>query len=1036
MNLPRFAIRHQPIILSLVILAISIGLFNLSTMPRREDPEITIRDAVVVTTWPGASTKKIEELVTDPLEAAASEIGEVATITSKSLVGLSIIEITLDDTIDTTDQVWDDLRAKIRAVEDTLPTGVGRPYVNSDFGDVYEIVFALYQQPLDGQDETARSYTPRQLEIYAEQIGHELELIEAVGKVDLWGIQPERIYVEVDSADLANLDLTTSDLAQTFRARNIVTPGGELNTSRGRFAVAPTGAFSKVSQIEDLVVARRSNTSPVRLGDLPVQIDRRYAEPPPSLTYFSAPDISRRPCLVLGISMKSGRNVVEMSDAVEAALDRIGKAVLPPDLQLTRINDLARQVDARIQNFQLSLLHGVTIVLFVAVIAMGWRLALIMSAAVPLTMLTAIALVRPIGIELEQFAIASLIIALGLVVDNAIVISDNVARLIREGCSKLDACIQGAQDLAIPMLTATLTTIFAFLPMATMTGNVGEYISSLPVVVTATLIVSLVSAMTVTPITCLWLLKVVPNTDPEADLGRVGSAYKRLISWSLSHRFLILGLTVIVFLSSLTIIPVIGNQFFPSGHRDQFFVKVWLPESATIEATSRVAKDVEAAIVALNRGERGTDRIANIVTFIGIGGPRLMLTQAPDFSYPSYALLAVNTVDPSITDDVVMGARDSLASFHQARITVDKFVLGPPVDDPVAFRLSGPDHAILRQAADTMVQELKRIPGARQVYSNWGTTSYQVDVEIDPDAANLAGVTNANIALTLKAIISGAELTRFREGDHLVPVMLRTFREKREDLADLTGIYVNGSDGKVPLEAIATLQPSWQPAAVARRNRIPTVTIGARTDEGVLANDLASHAKPALEAVIADLPDGYRLEQGGEQEETTKALSQISTAIIMTVVLIFLLLIMQYNQFLKPLIIMLTIPMALIGVLFGLMLTDWALGFMASLGFLALTGIVINNAIVLIDFIEARVSRGREVRQAVIEAGRLRMRPILLTTATTIGGLLPLSLFGGPLWAPMTNGMIFGLLFSTALTLVVVPVLYVSFAERFGMRTI
>ncbi|MGI9436014.1 MAG: efflux RND transporter permease subunit [Geminicoccaceae bacterium] len=1039
MNLPRFAVSHRPIILSLVILAIGIGLFNLATMPRREDPEIIIRNALVVTAWPGASAKRVEELVTDPLEAATAEIAEVATIESKSLVGLSIIEVTLDDSVDATDQVWDDLRAKIRVAEGALPDGVARPFVNSDFGDVYEIVFALYQLPVAGQDQIDRPYSPRELEVYAEQIEDELELIEAVGKVDLWGVQPERIYVEVDSADLAKLELTASDLQRTIQARNIVTPGGELNTDRGRYAVAPTGEFSTVRQIEDLVIARQNGTLPVRLGDLPIQVDRRYAEPRLSLTRFSAPGTPHLPGLVLAVSMKSGRNVVEMSQAVDDTIATLGKTALPPDLSLTRVNDLARQVDTRIQDFQINLLQGVAIVLFVALIAMGWRPALVMAAAVPLSMLAAIALVRPLGIELEQFAIASLIIALGLVVDNAIVISDNVVRLIREGRSKLEACVQGAQDLAIPMLAATLTTIFAFLPMLTMVGNVGEYISSLPVVVTATLVASYVGAMVVTPITCLWLLKGPSSSDQAAGSGRFGAGYEQLISWSLSHKALVLGLTGLAFLASLLIIPVIGNQFFPSGQRDQFFIKVWLPEGATIETTSRITKEVEEAVLSLD-GPEGSDgeatRLANIVTFIGTGGPRLMLTQAPDFDSPYYALLVVNTTDPGVTDDVVAEAKERLARFHEARIAVDKFVLGPPVDDPVAFRVSGSNHAVLRRAADEMVRQLKATSGARQVYSNWGATGYQVDVEIDPDAANLAGVTNADIALTLQTIISGAELTRFREGDHLVPVLFRTLREKREDLADLTGIYVNGADGKVPLEAIATLEPSWQPAVIARRDRIPTVTIAARTEEDVLANDVASRVMPAFEAIVAGLPDGYRLEQGGEQEETIKALSQVVSAVLLTIVLILLVLIAQYNQFLKPLIIMLTIPLALIGVLVGLLVTGWALGFMANLGLLALAGIVPNNAIVLIDFIETRVAAGTDLRRAVAEAGRLRMRPILLTTATTIGGLLPLSLFGGPLWAPMTNGMIFGLIFSTALTLVVVPVLYVTFAERFSMRVV
>ena len=375
-----------------------------------------------------------------------------------------------------------------------------------------------------------------------------------------------------------------------------------------------------------------------------------------------------------------------------------------------------------------------------------------------------------------------------------------------------------------------------------------------------------------------------------------------------------------------------------------------------------------------------------------------------------------------------------MSGIPEARITVDKFVLGPPIKDPVAFRVSGPDSKVLRNVADQIVRIFKSTPGTSSVYSNWGTTGYQVDVEINSDAANLAGVTNADVAVTLRSLLSGAPLTTFREGDHLVPVVFRTLREKREDLGDLSGIYVNGSDGKVPLEAVAKVTPGWKPAVIARRNRIPTVTIGARVDEGLLANDVAAQIKPKIEALLATLPPGYQLEQGGEHEETIKALTQVVRAVFIAIVLIMLVLTVQYNQLLKPQIILFAVPMALIGVLVGLLITGWAMGFMAMLGALALSGIVINNAIILIDFIEARIADGVALRDAVVQAGRMRMRPILLTTVTTIGGLLPLSLFGGPLWAPMTNGMIFGLAFATLLTLVVVPVLYVTFVEKLRMR--
>lgn len=1049
MNLPRFSITHQPIVLSFALVATVVGIFNLSTMSRREDPEITIRDALVVTRWPGASAERVAELITDPLESAISEVAEIDTIESKSMTGISIIEVALDDATTNTDQIWDDVRAKVRAAEGTLPRSAGRPFVNSDFGDVFEILLALYQTPVPGSSNIDNPYSPRQLEIFAERIEDELELIPSVGKVAFWGARPERIFVEVDSSDLAKLKLTATDLRRTFEARNIVTPGGELDTERARYSVTPTGEFSSIAQINELIVSRRDGVIPVRLGDLPIKVDRRYEEPPKSLTRFSSLDLQHQPCIVVAVSMKSGRNVTEMSKAVDGTLARLKNGVLPADLKLTRVNDVPRQVSSRISDFQINLLQGVSIVLLVALLIMGWRPALIMAAAVPLSMLTAIAVVRPLGIELEQFAIASLIIALGLVVDNAVVISDNVVRLIKDGHSKLDACVNGAQDLAVPMLAATVTTMCAFLPMLTIVGNVGEYISSLPVVVTATLAASYLLAMTVTPITSMWLLKgpvaaarsASDETNQKQDRpSTIGRVYERIIAWAIRHRGIVLTVTTIVFLASLGIIPIIGNQFFPSGSRDQFFVKVWLPEGSPIAATANVAEKVEKAIGDLGRIERAgkeTNRLASLVTFIGTGGPRIMLTQQPEYDYPYYALLLVNMTDAAYTDAYAEELRARLASFSgEARITVEKFVLGPPVKDPIAFRLSGPDKDKLRAAAREMIARLKQTPGARQVYSNWGSNAYQVDIVIDNDAVNLAGVTHTDVALTTQAMLSGAPLTRFREGDHLVPIVLRTTREKREDLSDLTGIYVTGTAGQVPLEAVARLSQSWQPSVIARRDRIPTVTVAARPKPGVLANDVAAEVKPAFEAITAKLGPQYRLEQGGDQEETMKALTQVVRAVGITIVLILLVLIVQYNQFLKPLIILLTIPLAPPGVLIGLLVTGWAMGFMANLGLLALAGIVINNAIVLIDFIEKKVAGGAGLHQAVVEAGRLRMRPIFLTTITTIGGLLPLSLFGGPLWAPMTNGMIFGLIFATLLTLIVVPVLYVTFAERFGMRVV
>jgi multidrug efflux pump subunit AcrB len=408
----------------------------------------------------------------------------------------------------------------------------------------------------------------------------------------------------------------------------------------------------------------------------------------------------------------------------------------------------------------------------------------------------------------------------------------------------------------------------------------------------------------------------------------------------------------------------------------------------------------------------------------------------PEYPYPYYAFLVVNVTDARFTEEYAARVRERFRDIAGARVTAEEFMLGPPIKNPVEFRLSGPDRDLLREKAQEMIAIFKESEGAVDPQSNWGSEGYYVDVQIDPNAANLAGVTNEDVALTTKTILSGTQLTTYREGDHLVPVLLRTNRETRENLSDLSGIFVSGTSGKVPLSSIATVVPTWEPAVIARKDNVPTVTVGSRVVKGELANSVAARVKPKLDEMMKGLPPGYRLAQGGEFEETMKAQTQVIRAVAIAILLIVLILIVQYNSMLKPMVILFTVPLALIGVLIGLWVTGWAMGFMANLGILALIGIVINNAIVLIDFIESRVAGGQELRSAVAEAGRLRLRPIVLTSLTTVGGLLPLSLFGGALWAPMTNGMIFGLIFATVLTLVVVPTLYVLFAERFGMKVV
>jgi multidrug efflux pump subunit AcrB len=979
MNLPHFALTHRSIVLAFVAVLLTIGSMNFASMPRREDPEIIVRDALIVTRWPGAPARRVEELVTDPIEDVLLEIPEIETVESKSMMGLSIVQVAAGDAITNTEQVWDDVRAKVDLVRAQLPPGVSPPFVDSDFGDVFEIVLALHQVP---KNEGDPAYTPRELEKIAERIEEEVERIDSVARVEFWGDQPERIYIEFDSSEWAKLAITANQLRDLFSARNIVFPGGEFDTRDMRYAVNPTGEFKSIEQIGDLVVGRVDGQLPVRLGDLPVSIERRYEEPARSLTRLTTPTAPGRPAIVIGISMKSGRNVSDMSAAVDRTLENLRLTAIPPDIELTRVNDLPRQVDTRIVDFQANLVQGVLIVLGVALLAMGWRPALIMAAAVPLSMISAFAVVRSLGIELEQFSIASLIIALGMVVDNAIVVSDNATRLIRQGLSTTEAVVTGVHELAIPILTSTLTTIAAFLPMLVLEGDVGEYVASLPVVVSATLAVSYLVAMLVTPIMCVWLLKADNGEDAgPAPRSRWLEGYDAGIRWCLARPGKVVGMAGLALVASLLLLPAIGSQFFPAGSRDQFFVKVWLPESSPIGATAEVVRDVERILQEESGvpGLPGHDRLSSAVSFIGTGGPRLMLTQEPEYPYPYFALVLVNTTGDEHTEAYAQAIRDRLTNAMDARITVDQFMLGPPVKDPVAYRLSGPDREVVGSQIDEMLTRFKETPGVVRPYSNWGTAANQVELAIDAYSANLAGVTNADIAFTTSTLLSGAQLTTYREGDHLVPVLLRATREKREALSDLADIFVSGQAGKVPLDSVAEVIPTLEPSVIARRNGLPTVTVGSRIEAGLLANAVANRVRPKLDEMLDGLPPGYFIEIDGELEETAKAQAQVVKAIGISVLLMLLILIVQYNSLLKPVVVLAAVPLGMIGVLIGLFMTGWAMGFMAMLGILALGGIVINNAIVLVDFVEANVDR---FRRPCCFRGRKRPRPTAIAAAS------------------------------------------------------
>jgi multidrug efflux pump subunit AcrB len=1023
------------VVYAALIIVMVVGSLTFVTMSRREDPEILIRTAVVTTQWPGAPTKKVEELISDPLEKRLMELEEVDEIETENLVGVSIIKVTVEDQYVDLDPIWTRLRNKVDEVAPTLPAGSRPPLVNSDFGDVYALVLALRQVPLDGEDEIRQPYSYRQLEVIAEDLRDQLKKLNTVARVDFYGVQDEVIYLDVDSGAWSQLGLTSDSLAGLLDSRNIVEPGGSLDSAGGRYPVVPSGEFESVGQIASVPIGVSKAGIPIRLGDAPLSIERRYEDPPRRLARFATAEEQPERSIYMMLTMKGGRNVVQMGEDVDALLTRLQTTQLPPDIRLTRVNDLPRQVDGLIKDFVTNLWQAIVIVLVVALLMMGWRPALVMAAAVPLSMVAAIAVVAQLGVELEQFSIASLIIAMGMVVDNAIVVSDNTVRLLNEGRSRFDAAVEGASELAIPVLTSTLTTVAAFLPLAFMAGSSGEYMRSLPVVVSVTLLCSYLVAMCVTPLLCTILLK--PDLKAAESSGGGDSGYERLVHWCLNHKAPTLLTAGAAFLLSLQLVPLIGSQFFPAGLRDQMFIDIWLPEGSPISATDAVAQQVQDLVLETRMrdldGEQ-VDGLANVVGFVGGGAPRLMLTMEGEQTYPNYAFILVNTSNPLLSGDWVNELREKAQAIPGARIDVARFQLGPPVKYPVEVRLIGDDDTVLREAGEVAMAVLRGIPGMSSVSTDWGNSGYQVEVEINSEQANLAGVSNRDVAKSLNALISGATLTTYREGDHQVRVVLRLRGGQRHSLDDLSGLYVTGKNGKVPLSTLASVNVSWQPSRISRVDNRRALTVRGKVKPGVLSNDVTAQALPGIQEIVDALPAGYALDVRGEAYETSKSQSKITKAFGIAFMLIILVLVTQYNSFAKPIVILITVPLALIGALIGLFVTGWPLGFMPSLGIVSLAGVVINNAIVLIDFVETRIAGGAPLRPAVAEAGKLRMKPIVLTTLTTVGGMLPLALFAGPMWAGMAWAVIFGLALSTALTLLVIPTVYVTFVENLGVK--
>ncbi len=1076
MTLPELSIRYRTVVFVLVFFGVLWGWYSFKTTPRREDTEFTIRVCTVITTWNGASAKQVEDLVTYPLEKAIEELDEVKKTQSTTTPGQSIIKVELEDSVNDVDQVWDKLRARVRSVD--LADGAGTPYVNSNYGDTTALVFALYQVPLPGEKKIRHKYNMRELEKVCENIRDELKLLPGVAMVVIYSSQDEQIYLEIDAGNLSRQKITTDGLRTRLNAKNAIASGGVIESKSSRFHLVTVGDFNALDQINRMVGGNSKSGVPVLLRDVNMRARKGFDDPPDVLTRYTDNQHFMRPCIVVYYTMKDNQNIVDIGNQVKARIPLWEKSIIPPDMKLSIVGDQPRTVTENISIFTSNLIQSIIILTLVAFLFIGPRVALIMGTAIPVIVAISFALVRLVDVKLEKMCITALVISLGMLVDCAIEICDNVHRLQEEGYSRFDAVIEGARQVTWPILIGTLTTVFAFAPMVLIPGNSGEYIRSIPVVVSVTLLVSWVVALSFT-VTLTWLI-LKPGTDKVPPLMRIvhfisgGKSestkelesrpyYRRALYWCVRHPYTVLTMSLgaFVFIVVLALTGHIDTDFIPSGGGKKFVTSIWLPEGSSIKRTSKVCAEVEKIILAnakyTDSHGNQQNRLENMISFIGEGAPRIKLSYMIEFPKSNYAEILVNTTSTEVVENYIRAVqREGETMIPGARISVKKLGLGPPVRYPVEIRILGKDYNILKKFAGRVENELRKIKGTYNIHDSWGNLGYQLNIEPDEEKCIAAGVTRKSIAQSLNALFSGHYLTTYREGDHQIPVYLRLPPGQRQSIPDLDSIYVEGKYGKIPLASVADIKLSRDPTRVERYNKRRNMQVECQLRDGYLANPTINKIAPKLKEIRRDLPEGYEISIGGTKEKSEESIGYVAHAMLVSLFLIIICLIIYFNAILKTVIVLLTLPLALVGAFLGLWIMDQPLGFFAQLGLLALFGIVVNGAIVLFDFIGMLIrERRRNVDlkakpeeksfhglnhpaflDCVVDGSVLRVRPILMTTCTTIGGLLPLMFNGGPLFVPLATVLIFGLALSTALTLFVVPTAYVLFAEKFKMKLI
>lgn len=1006
LNLSAWAIRHQALVLFMIIMSLAIGVYSFVTLGRAEDPQFAIRTMVVTAQWPGATAREVQEQVTDRIEQTLQQVPNYHFTRSYARPGETVIFINLHDYTksDTLPDIWYQVRKRVGDMAHTLPAGVVGPQFNDEFGDTFGIIYAFSGE---GFSQTEM----RQVLLAARQ---RLLMLPSIGKVDLLGVQDEKIYVEFDTGRLASLGVTVQQIGQALAAQNAVSPTGTIDTGADLIRVRVSGALKTEQQVAQVPIQAGGRL--LRLGDI-ATIRRAARDPAETLMRHNG-----EPVTGLAIAMAAGGDILKLGDAVKAEMKTI-QATLPHGIEIALVADQPTVVRSSINEFASALAEALGIVLIVTFLSLGLRTGVVVALSVPLVLAVTFGVMKAAGIDLHKISIGALIIALGLLVDDAIIAVEMMMVKLEQGWDRAKAAAFAWTSTAFPMLSGTLVTAAGFVPVGFAHSAAGEYTGAIFWVVATALLVSWLVAVIFTPYLGY---KMLPQ-NLEGGHGQDHNAaydkplYRRLrasLVWTVNHRFIVIAATVGAFVVSIVGFGFVQQQFFPNSARLELVVDLELPEGTSIGVTQARVKELEAVFAK-------DDGIESYSAFVGNGAPRFYLPLNQELKRPNFAQFIVVTKSLERTVEMARTLPHDLETrFPDLRTRVARLENGPPVGYPVQFRVMGRDPEMLRSIAGELRDLMRDNPHTTDVNLDWTEKVKSVRLVVDQDRARALGVTSQDLALALQTVMTGYTATQYREGIELIDVVLRAGQDERVAADRLSELRLRGPSGPVPLSQVARLEYGLEEGILWTRSRDLALTVRADLRGNVQAPTVVAEIESVLGPLRAKLPTGYRIEVGGAVEESAKGQASIMAVMPAMIVIMLTVLMVQLQSFQRVVLVFLTAPLGLIGVTLALLLFNQPFGFVAQLGVIALAGMIMRNSVILVDQIEQDIAAGHGRFDAVVDATVRRARPIALTAAAAVLAMIPLS--RSSFWGPMAISIMGGLIVATALTLYSLPAMYAA----------